>query len=73
MACNQCYPTNIENSIARNARLIGYFTNSIYVFLALHVCNRFKYQLQTTVRCISARQSYLCYIFYEVADNDIID
>ena len=33
---------------------------------------RYKHRLQTSVRCISARQSYLCYIFYEIADNDII-
>ena len=26
MACNQRYPTNIENSSTQNTRLIGYFT-----------------------------------------------
>ena len=30
-------------------------------------------RLQISARCISAHQSYLCYILYEIADNDFID
>ena len=28
---------------------------------------------ETSVKCISAGQSYLCYIFYEIAYYDFID
>ena len=31
------------------------------------------YQLQTSMICTSALQSYLCYIFYEIADNNLKD
>ena len=36
----------------------------IWVF---HVLGRHKHQLQTSVICIFAHQSYLRYIFYEIA------
>ena len=67
MACNQRYPTNIENSSTQNTRLIGYFTKvSMKLFEPCH-----KHQLQTSVRCISAHQCYVRYILYKIADNDL--
>ena len=32
-----------------------------------------KNQLQTSVRCIATGQRNVCYILYEIADNDLID
>ena len=29
--------------------------------------------LQTSLRCFTAYQRYVCYILYEIADNDFID
>ena len=34
---------------------------------------RLKHRFETSVECISAGQSYLCYIFYEIAFYDFID
>ena len=68
MACNQCYPTSIENSNTKY--LIGYFPISLMI---IHVRSRHKHPLQTSVRYISA-QSYGTYVtFYEIADNGFID
>ena len=47
------------------------FSNSINeIIWAPHVSAGHKYQLQKSVMCTSALQSYLCYIFYEIADNN---
>ena len=53
----------------------GIFLNSIYeIIWALHVWARLKHQFETSVECISAGQSYLCYIFFnEIAYYDFID
>ena len=52
----------------------GIFSNSINeIILALHFSARHKYQLQTSVICTSALQSYLCYNFYKIADNNLKD
>ena len=32
-----------------------------------------KHQLQTSVRCVAARQRDVCYFLYDIADNDFID
>ena len=32
-----------------------------------------KHQLQTSVRCIAARQRYVCFFLYVKADDDFID
>ena len=39
--------------------------------VSFHVWAEHNHLLQASVKCISARQSYLCYIFYEFADNDL--
>ena len=55
MACNQRYPTNIENSRALNTRLIVYFAK---------VSMKLLFQLQTSMRCITALQRYFNVTFY---------
>ena len=65
MACNQRYPVNIENSSTQNTKLIIYF-------IKVSV-NLFRNLLQTSVRCFTAHQRYVCYILYGIADNDFID
>ena len=73
MACNQCYPNKIKNTnkIDKTNRICSNSINEI--ILALHVSARHKHQLQTSVRCTFTFQSYLCYIFYEIADNYLKD
>ena len=53
----------------QNTRLIGYFP----IVLMKLFEPRLKHQFETSVECISAGQSYLCYIFYEIAYYDFID
>ena len=73
MACNQCYPTDFKNSNTKY-KTNGVFPNSINeIIWDLHVWARLKHQFETSVGCISAGQSYLCYIFYEIAYYDFID
>ena len=73
MACNQCYPTDFKNSYT-NYKTNGIFPNSNNEFFsALHVWARLKHQFETSVECISAGQSYLCYIFYEIAYYNFLD
>ena len=72
MACNQRYPTNIENSSTQNTRPIGYFTKSINgIIWTLNVWTSHKHQLQTAVGYISAQQLDVRYILYEITDNDL--
>ena len=60
--CNQCYP-NFENSSTQNTRLVGKSTIVLMeLFEFFYVLARHKHQLQTSLICISARQSYLRYI-----------
>ena len=59
----------------QNTRLMGYFPIVLMKLFELHM---FKldlntHQFETSVGCISAGQSYLCYIFYEIAYYDFID
>ena len=64
MTCNQCYPTDFKNSNTKN-KTDGIFPDSIIeIIQALHVWARLKHQFETYVECISACQSYLCYIFF---------
>ena len=51
----------------QNTRRMGYFP---IVFMKLFELYMFELD---TVECISAGQSYLCYIFYEIAYYDFID
>ena len=52
----------------------GIFPNSINeIIWALHVWAILKQQFETSVECISAGQSYVCYIFCEIAYYDFID
>ena len=74
MACNQCYPTNFENSNTKYKTSVKFSNGINEIIWALHVWTRYKHQLETFVGCISARQSYLCYFFfYEIALDDFID
>ena len=73
MACNQCYRTDFKYSNTKY-KTNGIFPNSINeIIWTLHVWARPKHQFETSVECISAAQSYLCYIFYEIAYYDFID
>ena len=73
MACNECYPTDFKNSKTKY-KTNGIFPNSINeIIWALHVWARLKHQFETSVECISAGQSYLCYIFNEIAYYDFKD
>ena len=64
MACNQYYPTDSKNSNTKYKTNV-IFPNSINeIVWALHVWARLKHQFETYVECISAGQSYLCYIFF---------
>ena len=69
MACNQSYPNNIENTNKKEEtnRICSNSINDIS--WALHVLARHKRQLETSVVYISTLHSYICYIFYEIADN----
>ena len=69
MACNQCYPTDFKNG---NTKYKTYwiFPNSFNeIIWALHAWARLKPQFETSVECISAGQSYLCYIFFMKLHN----
>ena len=73
MACNQSYPTDFKKSNTKY-KTNGLFPSSINeIDWALHVWARLKHKFETSVECISAGQSYLCYIFYEIAYYDFID
>ena len=54
-------------------------TNMIYsnrineIIWALHISARHIYQLQTSVIWTSALKNYVCYVFYEIADNNLKD
>ena len=64
-------PNNIKNTKKKD-KTNRILSNSIKeINLALHISARHIYQLQTSVICTSALQSYLCYIFYENADNNL--
>ena len=68
-AYNQCYTKYIKIANKKDKTNM-IFSNSINeIIYALHASARHKYQLQTSVICTSALQSYLCYIFYEIADK----
>ena len=71
MACNQCYPNNNEktNKKDKTIRICSNRRNEI--ILVFYVSARHKHQLQTSVRCTSTLWSYLCYIFEEIADNNL--
>ena len=49
------------------------FKNISILHLALKVSSSQKHQLKTSLRFISARQRYVCYILNEIADKDTID
>ena len=73
MACYKCSPTDFKNSYTKY-KTNGIFPNSINeIFWTLHAWARLKHQFETSVECICAGQSYLCYIFYEIAYYDFID
>ena len=73
MACNQCYPTDFKNNNTKY-KTNWIFPNSINeIIWALHVWTRLKHRFEISVECISAGQSYLFYIFYEIAYYDFID
>ena len=67
MTCNQNDPTNIENSSSQNT-----FYNNINEIIWALIVRPNGHQLQTSERCISARQRYECNILYAISD-DFID
>ena len=73
MACNQCYPTNFKNSNTKYKTNVIFPNSSYEIIWAFYVWARLKHQFETSVECISAGQSYLCYLFYEIAYDDFID
>ena len=74
MACNHRYPTNIENSSAQNTRQIIYF-----IIVSMKLFEVYMFDLVININCrhlsdvIPAHQRYVCYLLYEIADNDFID
>ena len=68
MTCNQRYPTNMKY------KTNGILYNSVNdIIWALNILSSRKHQLQTSVRCIAARQRYVCFFLYEKAETDFID
>ena len=64
MACNQCYLIDFKKNNTKH-KTNGIFPNSINeIIRALHVWARLNHQFETSVECISAGQSNLCYIFF---------
>ena len=59
----------------KKTRPIGYFPIVLMKLFELYMfqLDIYIYQLQTSVICTSALQSYLCYDFYEIADNNSKD
>ena len=55
-------------------KAIRIFSNCINeIILAFSACAIRSHQLQTSVRFISTRQCYVCYILNGIADNDYIE
>ena len=73
MACNHRYPINIENSSTQNKRLIIYYMIVSMNLFEVKMFNIVIKSMQTSVRCIAARQRNVCYFLYEIADNYFID
>ena len=43
-----------------------FYKNINQIIWTLNVWSSHKHQLQTSVRCISAHQRYVCYILYKI-------